>query len=324
MSLSVCKNESNTLKYFSGELLGDELIRAETHIAECSICCESIAQLAKAISSEISQEEKAFLSSTLEESTKNARELVRKTLDKELETNNNVVLLTSHKPTRENSKGFVLSTWKASQLALAASLAIVFLVGVVAIYRLRTSPVDNLVAESLATIQEINLKGRPTKLRFAELEFSPENTTRGSESEDLNTKLKALQNMLEPLVANDPTPKNCQTLAQILFLEGEYAKAIEQLEKAIQIDKTNPAIFSDLALSYAAQDNYTLALESANKALVIKPDYLPAIFNRAKIYKELGQNNEASLDIELYLNLDPNSPWASELKKELESLNSTK
>lgn len=214
------------------------------------------------------------------------------------------------------------SAWKTSQLALAASLAIIFLAGIILIYQLNTSTtnIDPLVSESLAAVQEINLKGRPTKLRFSELEFSEENKTRGNNLEEIENKLKASRLTLETLIENNPTPTNRQILAQVLVISEDYEKAIEQLTEASKEDKNNQSILNDLALCYAAEENYSLALETLNKALSINEEYLPAIFNRALVYQELKQNDKAKAEWERYLQLDSNSPWSNEAKKQLEDI----
>ncbi|KAF0235791.1 MAG: hypothetical protein FD167_4579, partial [bacterium] len=57
-----------------------------------------------------------------------------------------------------------------------------------------------------------------------------------------------------------------------------------------------------------------------NKALSINSNYLSGIFNRALIYQELKDYNNARLDWERYLQLDAKSAWAEEAKENLNSL----
>lgn len=317
MNPPICENENNTLKYFSGQLSSEELSRTETHIAECGACCQALTSLAKMMNPETS-EETAFLAANFEKSKKEALKLVKETLgkDSQIQKPSNIVLLADHKQEPKTNSIF---SWKTGRLALAASLAFVFLV-VIAIYSLKTTQADPLVEQSLAVIKEINLKNRPTKLRFAELEFTPQNSTRGNDTDTLKDKLNAAIFSLGNLVEKDPTSTNRQTFAQALILAGEPDRAVEQLFEAAKVDPNNPSIFSDIALCRAIQNNYQMALESVNKALSIDKKYLPAIFNRALIYQELKQVNEARLDLETYLKLDSSSPWANEAKNLLDSI----
>ncbi len=319
MSPPTCDHEANALKYFSGQLSGNELARVETHIAGCSKCCQTLAELAKVMTAEVSEEEKAFLSATFEESAKEARELVKKTLKESKASNaSNVASLTKQ---NNSSKGFFLFNSKATQLAIASSIVILLLVGAIALYQSNsTSTEDTRISQARDSIKEINRAGRPTKLRIAGFDYAPENRTRGSESEEPKRILEAYRGFLKSLVQKDPRPSNRQLLAQILLLDGDYDGATTQLSEAAKIDSTNPSILNDLAVVQAAQNDYEVALQTINKALAINPNYLAAIFNRALIYYELKQYNEARSDLEKYLQLDPSSPWANEAKQQLNSI----
>ncbi len=322
MSPPNCDHETDALKYFSGQLSGNELAMVEAHIAGCSKCCQALAELAKIMTAEVSEEEKAFLSATLEESAKEARELVKKAL-KESEALNasHVASLTAHHAKQnKNSKGFFLFNSKANQLAIAASIVILLLVGAMVFYKSNSPLEDPQIAQVRGLIKEINLTGRPTRLRIAGFDYAPENKTRGSESEEPARKLKISQDILESIVKKAPTPSNHQHLAQILLFQSDYDGATTQLSEAVKIDSTNPSILNDLAVVQAAQNDYEVALQTINKVLHINPNYLAAIFNRALIYIQLKQYNKARSDWEKYLQLDPNSPWATEAKQQLNSI----
>lgn len=324
MNPPTCNHETETLNYFSGQLSGTELAQAENHIASCFTCCQTLAQLTKLMSTNISEEEKAFLETNLEQSAKHVGQLIKDSLNKQPETkqtnNNNVASISAHQTKQNNSKGFFLANWKASQLAIAASIAIIFLVSI-ALYQLKNTKTENpIVVDARASIQEINLKGRPTKLRMASSDYSAENQTRGIELEQLKKDLLGSRLALESLVQKNPTPANRQLLAQVLLVAEDYKAAISQLSKALETDSNNPSILTDLAVAQTAQNDYSSALESINKALTINQNYLPAIFNRALIYKELTEYNNARSDWEKYLQLDPNSLWATEAKQQLNSI----
>lgn len=56
-----CLNEPTTLKYFAAHLSEEEKILAESHIADCSVCCDILAHLTKLAFSPLTLEENSFL-----------------------------------------------------------------------------------------------------------------------------------------------------------------------------------------------------------------------------------------------------------------------
>lgn len=58
---SFCLNEPTTLKYFSAQLSEEEKISAESHIADCNVCCDILAHLSKLAFSPLTLEENSFL-----------------------------------------------------------------------------------------------------------------------------------------------------------------------------------------------------------------------------------------------------------------------
>ena len=71
-----CQYEQDTLKYFAVQLSISEQTMTEKHIAECSICCDTLAHLAILMFSEESSEETLFLSKNLNNFTIATRHLL--------------------------------------------------------------------------------------------------------------------------------------------------------------------------------------------------------------------------------------------------------
>ncbi|MFY9227122.1 MAG: hypothetical protein WAQ98_30915 [Blastocatellia bacterium] len=58
---SFCTNESFTLQYFAAQLFAEEKALVEKHIADCNICCNTLAHLSRLTFSPITSEEVSFI-----------------------------------------------------------------------------------------------------------------------------------------------------------------------------------------------------------------------------------------------------------------------
>lgn len=56
-----CLSEPTTLRYFAAQLSEEEKILAESHIADCNVCCDILAHLTKLAFSPLTHEESFFL-----------------------------------------------------------------------------------------------------------------------------------------------------------------------------------------------------------------------------------------------------------------------
>jgi tetratricopeptide (TPR) repeat protein len=60
------------------------------------------------------------------------------------------------------------------------------------------------------------------------------------------------------------------------------------LEKAMQIDKTNPTIFFAVGTIYDQLGNIDLAIDAYEKALELSPDYFEANYNLGALYVNMA------------------------------------
>lgn len=328
MENNACSYEAKTLKYFTSQLSSDELAEIEAHIAECDECCNTLAALSQMTNKEESIVEESFLYNNLAAEEKKIRELVKNTLANSDNTENikepnnpsNVVSLADHQKSLNDKAISKPFNWKISQLAIAASLAIFLLVGAFALLNSQNNNSTNeTIAKSIEVIKEINQMGRPSDLRISGLDYAPSLESRGSTQEQKSKLATTIENLTTEVEKN-PTPTNHQILAKALILSNNHQKAIKQLSYALAVKPGDVAILTDLAVAEAATKNYQQALIYINEALKVNPSYLEAIFNRAFIFQQLKQYNDARSDWENYLELDTNSPWAIEAKKQLEQL----
>lgn len=74
---------------------------------------------------------------------------------------------------------------------------------------------------------------------------------------------------------------------------GEYDRAIESLNKVTETEKNNPVPYINLAMAYSKLDNLKLAEENLKLALNIDPDSPVASNEYAMVYRKTGRFSEA-------------------------------
>lgn len=307
-----CKYEATTLKYLAGRLPKDEISGTEAHIAQCTQCCETMAHLSRITIPQETFEEKLFLDSNIKNSEQAIRQLIAANLTS---SKDNVFSINSNK-VKPFSKFFFNK--KTKLLVLAASLAILFLIGVSS--SIWQKPISNstpLIAQNLEILEQLNRSGRITEFRLTGISYAPFIENRGTISASESESLSKVRLHLEGIITSNPTPSNRHALAKVLFSLKEYDLAIIHLSQAAKDDSTNPSIFNDLALIAATKKDYNTALLNIDKALKINSNYLVGIFNRAMIYQKLTNYKAARSDWEAYLRLDSTSSWAKEAKNNL-------
>ncbi len=94
------------------------------------------------------------------------------------------------------------------------------------------------------------------------------------------------------------------TLSLIYQNANETEQAIETLKKAADIKDAN--IYLLLGNIYHSKKEYSLALEQYNKAEEIKPDFVPAIFQKGAILHSTGKRDKAISEYQKALNFSQN------------------
>ena len=91
---------------------------------------------------------------------------------------------------------------------------------------------------------------------------------------------------------------------------NDYPGAIADYEKAISLDDKESFIYNNLGSAYNENKNYIKAIESFDKALQLNPKYLIAQNNRGAAWLEKGSLKNAQTDFEDVLKKDPNNSSA--------------
>ncbi|KAI9925729.1 hypothetical protein AWENTII_012163 [Aspergillus wentii] len=94
------------------------------------------------------------------------------------------------------------------------------------------------------------------------------------------------------------------------FSAKDYPTAIEKFSQAIGLDSSNHILYSNRSAVYAAQGNYQGALDDANKATEIKPDWSKGWGRKGAAYRGLGDLLAAHDAYEEALKLDAGNEQA--------------
>ncbi len=110
-------------------------------------------------------------------------------------------------------------------------------------------------------------------------------------------------------LANMPTnlgPEIWVTQGQHFETRGNFAKALDNYTKALEVEPTNEAALLSLARLYARQDQHLQAAEFFNKAIAVKPQ--AGIYNElASVYQKQGKVTEAQASVQRAIQLDPSN-----------------
>ena len=125
----------------------------------------------------------------------------------------------------------------------------------------------------------------------------------------------------------DTSPKTLGALGITYLVSGDVAAAVKALESATAQEPDNPGLQSDLAAAYLARAeqmdepaDIPKALESAEKAIILKEPPTEAWFNRALALEKLHLVDAARKAWDDYLHRDAASGWADEARQHREAL----
>lgn len=95
--------------------------------------------------------------------------------------------------------------------------------------------------------------------------------------------------------------------ARKLMSAGKYSDALPHYHEAINNDPNNYLTYFKRATVFLALNRPTSALEDLNKALELNPKFTSALGQRANLHVKLGNLDDAYVDYEQHLMLEPNN-----------------
>ena len=91
---------------------------------------------------------------------------------------------------------------------------------------------------------------------------------------------------------------------------GNHRQAIEDSNKAIELNPKYAEAYNTRAVAYGSLGNHRQAIEDYNKAIELNPKYAMAYNNRAVAYGSLGNHRQATEDYNKAIELNPKYPMA--------------
>jgi CHAT domain-containing protein/Tfp pilus assembly protein PilF len=132
---------------------------------------------------------------------------------------------------------------------------------------------------------------------------------------------------LTQAVASRPTAATRHNLGRLYLFLGEFDQAEEQLTLALKDEPRNAKLHADLAVLYYERSKYAdplpllaKAIEHDQAAIELDPELAEAWFNCALYYERMALLTKAQAAWERYLELDADSPWATEARERLKKL----
>jgi tetratricopeptide (TPR) repeat protein len=90
--------------------------------------------------------------------------------------------------------------------------------------------------------------------------------------------------------------------------EGNFAEADRLLKEARAIEPENPALWVDIARLRFQRGEHIAAIEAADRAIKLGPDYGPALFMRAQLVRDANGLSDALPWFEAAVTADPKNP----------------
>jgi tetratricopeptide (TPR) repeat protein len=96
-------------------------------------------------------------------------------------------------------------------------------------------------------------------------------------------------------------------VGSVELLQGNHAKAVEELQRAAEMDPKLPTVHSQLGYAYVMMDKRDLAVPIFQAELALNPDDYNASALLGWIYREAGKVEDAAPLLERALTLSPNN-----------------
>lgn len=115
-----------------------------------------------------------------------------------------------------------------------------------------------------------------------------------------------------PTLTPPPTiyPKELLDLGIDYFNNGEFESAIQQFDKAIDINPQTAEAYFYRGFVFARLDDFDQAIADYDQAILLEPQYVEAYLNRARVYDDLGEIDLAIADFDQAILLNPQSAEA--------------
>jgi tetratricopeptide (TPR) repeat protein len=140
-----------------------------------------------------------------------------------------------------------------------------------------------------------------------------EHFTNGNELAQAGQFDKAIEEYQAALQAEPDNVSALTNLGVAYYNTGQLDQAVAQYQAALKIAPNDADIHSNLAAAYVQQNNLDEALAEYQRAVELQPDLAQAHYGLGVIYSQQGQKDKAIQEFEKFVEFDPGTdPIASE------------
>ena len=275
-----CLSDEILTDYLEGTLSPVAKNACEAHLIVCDPCRESLALFMKVLREDLTSKEEVAVQKLTEVCDPRSLRAVP------------VKSGASAKP-----------RWLVYAVAsFAAAVILAFSAG----YFLRSTPAASEITKALLA------QARPFEPRIAGQPYRvAEEVTRGPEDPG---KFNALAAEMAQRTAQ------AYEMGQFFLIEKQYADAIQYLRVAARDASATADVHNDLGVAYLqnGEETFGLAETEFKTALNKNPNHASAVFNLSILYEREGLSGEAETWWHRYLQMDPDSGWAQEIKRKME------
>jgi CHAT domain-containing protein len=242
-----------------------------------------------------------------------------------------------HLPAEEpkRTKTFAGFNWMprlSSPYVVAFSSVLILLLGGLVAWRLFLHKSD--LEQGLTAMRAAFGERRYVESRIAGFNYAPLIQVRGGEAKADDVQKNRAERLLLDAAHQSDNVATHHALGQLRLAERKFGEAIAQFREALKRGDGPAQLHSDLGAalleagreSLSAGDNsksleeFAQSLEHLDKALALEPRLPEALFNRALVLQQMGVTGKEREAWQKYLEVDPNSGWAEEARRNLERL----
>jgi CHAT domain-containing protein/tetratricopeptide (TPR) repeat protein len=185
------------------------------------------------------------------------------------------------------------------------------------------------VDKGMAALARAYPDGNPIEARISELDYPPSPRLRGSKEEGSDKVARdSAERFIFDAVRERADAKSYHALGRLYLAEQDFDEAARQFERALQTDRDNAKLHSDLgaallerakvsAQTDSKAQNLGRSLQELDRALELAPSLSEALFNRALCLDAMMASGQAQEAWKKYLEVDTSSQWAAEARKRL-------
>jgi len=112
--------------------------------------------------------------------------------------------------------------------------------------------------------------------------------------------------------------QDAKTKGNEFYGKGQFKQALEHYTKAIKLDPTDPAFYSNRAVTYLKLDQNEKAIQDAEQCIKLKPNWSKGYYRKGVALFNLNKYQAAKKEYETALSYEPDN---QEIKKCLQEVN---